>query len=283
VEEEGEKFVDADETHSDMPTPATYAGHLEYAPSDDSRETSEISKATTPVTEDTGKGASPERVSLENIGRTLTNLTLQEGPSADLFTEHTVDAFIHSSSNLCLGLLMLMISLVPPAFGTLLKIVGFRGDRQKGINMLWQASKFSNIFGAMAGLLLFGYYNGLIGFCDIAPTSGEGSYPKERCRILLAKMRRRYPESQLWLLEEARMLAGDKELEKSIEAITHAKKSDLRQVVALQWFERSMYSMHLHDYEQASMCFQKVHIYLSTHKGQPTGLNKPSWSFPYNS
>jgi hypothetical protein len=90
-------------------------------------------------------------------------------------------------------------------FSRLLYIVGFRGDRERGIRMLWQASRFSNVNGGMASLILFGWYNGLIGFCDIVsdtdpsrPDDVEG-YPAKRLENLLFEMRRRYPKSHLWI------------------------------------------------------------------------------------
>jgi Protein of unknown function (DUF3808) len=118
---------------------------------------------------------------------------IQEGPDAEAFP-NPADSFVHSSSNMCYGMLLILISMLPPAFSTLTRIVGFKGDRKRGIALLWQASKFGNLNGAFAGLVLLGYYNGFIGFCDIIPLSGSGAFPKERCKTLLQGFRQRYPK-----------------------------------------------------------------------------------------
>ncbi|GAB7350940.1 hypothetical protein MBLNU459_g1447t1 [Dothideomycetes sp. NU459] len=167
---------------------------------------------------------------------------------------HPIDIFIHSGTNLCFGILQLILSLIPPAFSKLLYIVGFKGDREAGIEMLWRATKYQNINGAIAGLVILGFYNGFIGFCDIL---GPNSYPKERCRTLLNEMRLKYPQSRLWRLEESRMLLGDKKLEEAVEMTGTQDKSPLKQVEALQWFERSLDCMYLHRYEDCAFSFLK--------------------------
>jgi hypothetical protein len=126
---------------------------------------------------------------------------IQEGPDMDIFGANFVDGFIHSSSNFCYGLLLILLSLLPPAFSTLSKIAGFKGDRKQGIALLWQASKFENLNGAFAGLMLLGYYNGFIGFCDILPASGSGAFPRERCVTLLQNFRKRYPKVHFLLVK----------------------------------------------------------------------------------
>ena len=173
-----------------------------------------------------------------------------------------IDVFIHSGANLCFGLLLVMISMIPPAFGKLLFIIGFRGDRDRGLRMLWQASKFRNINGAMAGLILLGYYNTFISFSDIIPDQGSSiaedaveGYPKQRCDALLADMRIRHPQSQLWLLEEARMQAANRNLSAAIHLLQNASKSPLKQVEALEMFEMGLDAMYMHDYTLCASSF----------------------------
>ncbi|RMZ68983.1 Mitochondrial outer membrane iml2 [Pyrenophora seminiperda CCB06] len=183
----------------------------------------------------------------------------QGTPGADIatFSDKPVDIFILSGSNFCFGMLLLMLSFIPPSFASLLKIVGFTGDRERGMRMLWQATKFHNIHGAMAGVVLMGYLNGFTNFCDIIPSQGQGAYPKERCIALLRYMRERYPKSHLWLLEEARMLASEKQLERAVESIAEAGESKLKQLEALSWFERSLNNMYMHEYEAVALSFAK--------------------------
>ena len=253
-------FVDADEDHEGAETPIEYMGHIavplekgESAAVDNSERQVDITSSSA---SDLPSNPQPDS-SLPSIVSDFEKLThsstVQEGQDISIFGDHPIDIFIISGSNFCFGILLLMISLVPPAFSTLLKIVGFKGDRERGIQMLWQASKFHNIHGAMAGLVLFGYYQ-VVSFCDIIRRE---AYPKEKCRALLADMRIRYPNSALWSLEEARSISSDKELERAVEFISSMPVSKLKQLEALRWFETSLMKMYLHDYEGTSAGFLK--------------------------
>lgn len=62
----------------------------------------------------------------------------------DIELANPIDAFIHSGVNMCMGILMLMMSLMPPAFARILSIVGFKGDREAGIRMLWRSVAHPN-------------------------------------------------------------------------------------------------------------------------------------------
>jgi hypothetical protein len=54
------------------------------------------------------------------------------------------------------------------------------------------------------------------------------------------------------------MLAGDRELEQAMETLKKTEESPLKQVKALQWFERSLDHMYLHEYEACSEGFMMV-------------------------
>lgn len=194
-------------------------------------------------------------------GETLTHDTESE----DIFS-HPIDAFIHSGASLCLGMLLTMLSTLPPTFSRLLAIVGFRGDKERGLRMLWQASKAHSLIGAVAGLGILAYYNGFIRLLDIIPDatsddeSGVEGYPMEQLLGLLNTMRVRFPRSKLWLLEEARMKSANRNVEGALELVKNSSKSPLKQVEALQTFEKSMDSMYLHKYEDCAKYFIEVSL-----------------------
>lgn len=187
---------------------------------------------------------------------------INHDPDSDIF-QNEIDVFVHSGANFCFGILLLLISMVPPAFSRLLSIIGFHGDKQRGLRMLWQASKFHNIIGAMAALALLGYYNGFVRYCDITsdPTPGEDDvegYPQQRLTELLAEMRSRFPNSRLWLLEESRMMGANKDLEGALKLLSSNSKSALKQVEALCIFEKSLNALFLHNYDVCSASFIEV-------------------------
>lgn len=244
-----EEFYDADES-IDIPEPATYTGHVEV--DGVSGKLAELS-----VDADAQDLEAPSSLKVLPTKEGM----LDHDPDSEVFA-NPIDVFIHSGANLCFGMLLLMISMIPPAFGKLLFIIGFRGDRDRGLRMLWQTSKFHNINGAMGGLILLGYYNNIVGFSDILPDSGSSSrddavegYPKERCEALLADMRVRHPKSHLWLLEEARMNAVNRRLSVAMALLNQATKSPLKQVEALVMFEKSLDAMYMHDYTLCANSF----------------------------
>ncbi|KAK7993685.1 Palmitoyl-protein thioesterase 1 [Apiospora arundinis] len=224
-------FVDAAEGLSESQTPAQYQGHLEV------------------------EGAEKKLGELSINGKEKATVDEQwsKGPDSEIFTD-PIDAFVHSGANMCFGVLLLIISMVPPAFSRLLSIIGFRGDRERGVTMMWQSTRFDNINGAVAALVLLAYYNGLLAFADILPSEEETErgaivgYPKKRCAELLAKMRARYPDSRLWRLEEARSLSNSRDLHGAIKILLNNTDSKMRQVEALNAFELSLNTMFVGDY-----------------------------------
>ena len=235
------EFVDADETRQPgTKTPLTYEGHVTND-SELRRKAAGLS-----LNGDANKASDP---SAQAAGFVST------GPDADIFT-HPIDIFVHSGVNMCFGILLLIISMVPPAFSRLLSVIGFRGDRERGVHMLWRSTQYGNINGGVAGLMLFAYYNGLLGFSDILPNEEDVDrgavvgYPRERCAALLVKMRTLFPGSGLWRLEEARALGNRRDLHGAIAVLRSNVASKMRQVTALNSFELSLDAMYVQDYDE---------------------------------
>lgn len=61
-------------------------------------------------------------------------------------------------------------------------------------------------------------------------------------------MRRRYPESKLWKLEEARSLSYDCNLEAAVQILTENSDSNMKQIAVINMFEKSLTTMFFHDY-----------------------------------
>lgn len=183
-------------------------------------------------------------------------------PASVGITSHT-DIFIHSGTRLCYGMLLVIFSMIEnPIFTKILYIVGFKGDRERGTRYLWQAARFDNFNSAIAGIALLGYYNGLVGFCDILPTDAGADedlsgYPRAKCRTLLTDMRARYPESKLWKMEEARLHAYNRNLRGALKILRDNSNSQMKQIAAINLFETSLTSLFLHDYELSAQCWQQ--------------------------
>lgn len=233
------EFVDAEEGADELPTPTAYQGNL------DGLNLKGLSLAES----DTASKDSP---ALDVPPQSTASKSMAD-IDFNTVTDDPIDLFIHSGTALCYGLLQLLLSMVPPTFAKLLSLFSFRGDRANGMRLLWSATRFKhNINGALASLITLGFHNGAIAFCDILSAD---ALPEDRLRVLLKEMRTLYPKSKLWLLEEARVLSRDHELEKAISITEGGDPSPLKQVEALRVFERSLNLMYLHSYEKCAESF----------------------------
>ncbi|ANB15889.1 hypothetical protein AWJ20_3533 [Sugiyamaella lignohabitans] len=120
-------------------------------------------------------GRSVNQSSVTLIGKDENERREQVGSNeeGDIFT--ATDEYIVSGVNCMFGLLQLILSIIPPTLGKVMSLVGFRGNREDGLRMLWKASEYSNIHGAIALLALLQFYDGPTQFVDIQKSSGEES------------------------------------------------------------------------------------------------------------
>ncbi|KAI5819746.1 hypothetical protein BZA77DRAFT_142537 [Pyronema omphalodes] len=187
------------------------------------------------------------------------NLSLKRSSTKTRMSRDEVEIFTASGCSLCFGVLMLLLGMVPPSLGRVMSIVGFKGDRRRGLSMLWDASQAENVHGAIATLIILNYYGNALQTCDIvAADNEEGGYPQQKCHDALVKIRQKYPNSALWKLEEARMEAVAGRLEAAVEILERPVKTEMRQVEALMLFEKSINSMFLHRYQEVADGFLKL-------------------------
>lgn len=186
-------------------------------------------------------------------------------------SQATVDEFIHSGVNLCFGILQVVLSLIPPAIGAVLSVVGFHGSREDGLRMVWKSTKDRNIHGGIGLLALLFYYDGPFQFTDVdfdipaaddqlkKYNSGEMDkptllHPGKILESALLQARALFPNSALWLLQEARMLSSRGRLQEAVDLMDSLDAStiEMKQVKALLIFDRAMTLVHLHQFERAA-------------------------------
>ncbi|KAH7131607.1 hypothetical protein B0J13DRAFT_107270 [Dactylonectria estremocensis] len=176
-------------------------------------------------------------------------------PADRVIIDNPLDIFVHSGASMCFGLLLLLLTLVPPSFSRILAVVGFSGDRERGVRMLWRSTAYNNVNGAISAMVLLAYYNGLLGVVDILPDAKDFDEhadvvgpPVEKCDQLLATMRERYPDSRLWRVEEARQYSNEQQLPKAVEILTTGEESKMKQVAAVNNFELSISYMFVQNW-----------------------------------
>lgn len=185
--------------------------------------------------------------------------------SKDDGAPNAVDRFVYISSNVAFGVLLLGISLIPAAFSMPLRVVGFRGDRDRGLNLLWDAAESDDPFGSFGALILFEYYNAISSNSNIL---SDSVFPKDRYTRLLSTMRTRLPQSKLLLLYENQMHGLNRDLEGAIALVEGEHEGSLPQMKALLHFVYCMNCMYTHRYQECSTAFEKC---ASLHDWSPAG------------
>lgn len=236
-------------------------------------------------------------------------------------SQATIDEFIHSGVNLCFGILQVVLSLLPPAIGAVLSVIGFKGSREEGLRLVWKSTKSRNVHGCIGLLALMFYYDGPFQFTDddfdipatvaspspssvtrsssssssarsqshsqsqsqshlnasssaVSTTTSSSSvsvsmsnlklneemdgptllHPGKILENALLQARALFPNSALWLLNEARMLSGKGRLKEAVALMDSidVNKIEMRQVKVLMIFDRAITLVHLHEYDRAA-------------------------------
>ena len=132
--------------------------------------------------------------------------TFLERSSTQRSDQTLVDVSVYTGTLLAYGTIMLVISLLPPSLSRLLSIIGFRGSRSQALSILWKATSEDSPFGGLATFVLGSYYGNIVQNSDIV---GEEFLAGKNPGTLLEKLhgsivnvRKRYPGSALWVVEE---------------------------------------------------------------------------------
>lgn len=98
--------------------------------------------------------------------------------------------------------------------------------------------------------MLLSYYHSILELVDIQPHAADFDEsaepygtPHDKTASLLAVMRARFPDSRMWLIEEAKGLAVDKNLPAALAKLDSGAPSKMKQITAINDFALSVFSM----------------------------------------
>ena len=209
---DSDDFVDATDDISDLANPATLPESLEsmtIADGEIHSEQASIHVQTDDVLDarPTSSSATPITPTLDRSASIVTTATFHEIPSPPQSDSTLTDQTIYAGTLMALGSIMLLISLLPPSLSRILSIIGFRGSRSQALSMLWKVSGQPGPFGSLGTFVLGSYYGNIVQNSDIvsddmAAQRGNGGATIEKLHLSIVEVRKRYPSSALWAVEE---------------------------------------------------------------------------------
>ncbi|QIW99116.1 hypothetical protein AMS68_004634 [Peltaster fructicola] len=177
-------------------------------------------------------------------------------------SDNPVDHFIHVGLCFSYGMLQWALSIVPAPFDKALAFMSFKGDRTVGHSLMWEATKYpEDIHGALSSFTTLIIYNGLSSRCDIRPAD---AVPYDRVTALLQNLRRLYPDSHKWDVQQAMMLAShERKLEEAIQVLQPGveDKQAPKFITALCVFEQGCKYLFAHNYDACAKSFTELPKY----------------------
>lgn len=177
---------------------------------------------------------------------------------------NTVDEFIESSAGLCYGIIQLILSILPPAVTSVLNAFGFNIDKMEGLHLLWDVVNERNIFSGLSLGTLVIYYHGPFKFIDnnfnipIDDQRVENLiHPGKKLDEMILKATYVFPDSSLWILQEAIVLSSKGELSKALDVVNQKdiEETKMLQIKAQLVFCRALLYCCNFDYEKAAEDF----------------------------
>lgn len=201
--------------------------------------------------------------------------------AVNAFPQTSMDEYIISGVETCSGLMHVVLSSIPPNLIRLLSVVGFKGDRELGLGLLWRVTgTYTNIHSSLSLIALLLFFDGPLNYKDIqlpaeeeraidekygsskkAPvavttarmTPGQLKQTKERLKEALTRTRTHYPRGLLWQLQWGRMIAVEDLAEgTAILESDECGPSQIVQIEALLVFDRINMYLPLHRFEDAA-------------------------------
>lgn len=206
-EDSDEEFVDATDDISEVLTPLPKAMDNMNLSNGTSRSEPILVPIQTDLIDDRPTSTPSHSPTIDRRASLATVASIYDIPTPPQSDVTFTDQTIYSGTLMALGSIMLLVSLLPPSLSRLLSIIGFRGSRTQALSMLWKVSSQVTPFGGLATFVLGSYYGNIVQNSDIisddfSAKRKDGGTTLEKLHLTIMEVRKRYPDSALWAVEE---------------------------------------------------------------------------------
>uniref|UniRef100_A0AAY5EJV2 Tetratricopeptide repeat domain 39C n=1 Tax=Electrophorus electricus TaxID=8005 RepID=A0AAY5EJV2_ELEEL len=174
----------------------------------------------------------------------------------------TADALSRLKGSVCFGygLFHLCISMVPPHLLRIINLLGFPGDRQRGLASLIYASESKDMKAPLATLALLWYHTVVQPF--FALDGSETETGLLAARAILQKKEADYPNSSLFTFFKGRVLRLECQISSALVAFNGALElaSDQKEIQHVCLYEIGWCSMIELSFPEASRAFDRLRV-----------------------
>ncbi|XP_026884550.2 tetratricopeptide repeat protein 39C-like isoform X1 [Electrophorus electricus] len=205
----------------------------------------------------------PQPTSQPKGSRKATSQSYQQGtPSPRCEVGVTADALSRLKGSVCFGygLFHLCISMVPPHLLRIINLLGFPGDRQRGLASLIYASESKDMKAPLATLALLWYHTVVQPF--FALDGSETETGLLAARAILQKKEADYPNSSLFTFFKGRVLRLECQISSALVAFNGALElaSDQKEIQHVCLYEIGWCSMIELSFPEASRAFDRLRV-----------------------
>ncbi|EPY52535.1 eukaryotic protein [Schizosaccharomyces cryophilus OY26] len=161
-----------------------------------------------------------------------------------------IDEFIESSVITGYGVLTFLISLLSPSIMRILSFFSFHGARKEAVQLLWTATDYSNIQGAVALLCLYAFNAMVQSSASILPLN----YSDElfRCQQAIDSIRQRYSKGAIWAVMQGKLYFLRGNTEKALEMEEMHIDNSMEQIIAMKGFDAAMLFVGIRRFKDAT-------------------------------